>query len=69
MLYSVITFPFPLSLQKLEQNICICELTPQRSDWICKIQIVDICGPTKSKGKRGEISKYDPSRKHVQHYS
>ncbi|KAK6796605.1 hypothetical protein RDI58_004306 [Solanum bulbocastanum] len=36
----------------MEQNIRICELTPQSSDWICKTQIVDICGPTESKEKK-----------------
>ncbi|KAK4719195.1 hypothetical protein R3W88_017533 [Solanum pinnatisectum] len=36
----------------MEQNIRICELAPQSSDWICKIQIVDICGPAESKEKR-----------------
>ncbi|KAK6775659.1 hypothetical protein RDI58_026660 [Solanum bulbocastanum] len=36
----------------MEQNIRICELAPQSSDWIYKIQIVDICGPANSKKKR-----------------
>ncbi|KAK6790096.1 hypothetical protein RDI58_013896 [Solanum bulbocastanum] len=40
-----------MSHQKMEQNIHICELAPESLDWICKIQIVDLCGPAESKEK------------------
>lgn len=38
--------------QKMTQNLGIRVITPETSIWTCKVQIVDICGPGKSKEER-----------------